>query len=421
MVLQPRDPWQAIVDHAEYSGSIKVNLDAEDLRLTKTWRIALILEGEQLVGVALARRNSRSGAFDVLVSLREIFTIESPLGVAELLDALPAGYAERWQGAVSWNGQLPPATGNHVLAALKELRPQLKKVLNSLRSLLEQDGPSPSAARLNMREQRDAVALGLEMAGLDSREALGPDATGDVPFLRGLQNAMAREDAQLRHDAERFANWMKIDSRIVDVWKFEDPVWSGRRVTVLYADKGPLETLTGTDLIYYREETRAFVLVQYKRMTPTGGGLFYRPDAQLDLEIERFEKLGLQDSPATAVGEVRLSPAPFYLKLVEPDITRPEGNHLAKGMYFPLDLFQLLRGSSQTLGPNGGVRIGWSNAQRYITNGQFVALVQESWIGTRGNASDVLEQIIHNSLAGGSGLVIVSDETERAKVGGRRP
>lgn len=421
MVLTPREMWNDIVPHAGSDRAIRLNLPAAEFKITKTRRLALVTQGSQLVGLALARKESRSGAFDSLVSLKELSQIDPPLDLAELLGVLPNGFAERWNGALSWNGILPPATGKRVLQAIEQLRPELADVLSALVAILQRVIEEPSTETVEKREQRDAVALGLEMAGIDSLLALGEgDPPEDVPFLRGLEGATAREDSILRHDAARFAGWMEIESAVVDVWRFEDPVWSARRVTVLYADKTPLETRTGTDLIYFREDTKAFILVQYKRMVDGADGLHYRPDSQLDLEIERFEALGLLDSPATSVAEVRLSAAPFYIKLVEPDITRPEGNHLAKGMYFPLELFQLLRTSPLTRGPRGGVLIGWHTAQRYITNTQFVALVQESWIGTRGAASDAIERIIHDSLSGGRSLVVVSDESDRDKAGGRR-
>ncbi|WP_137241784.1 hypothetical protein [Plantibacter flavus] len=419
--MELRDEWSAITGAATSSDTIKVNVSAEGARITKTWRVALLVQGDVLVGISLVRRVMRSGEFDLLIQIRQVAELAPPVAIDDLLIALPAGYADKWRTARNWNGILPPATGRRVGEGLESLRPGVAVKLRELIESLESGRDELSEAQVLVREQRDAVALGIELASIDSSDAIGrADPDDEVPFLRGLDGASAREDAHLRHDANLFASWMAAESEHVDVWRFQDPRASHRRVTILYADKGPLEILTGTDLIYYREETKAFVLVQYKRMRREGTSMYYRPDAQLEIEIERFEALGLQDSPAASVGEARLSSSPFYLKLVEPDIARPEGNRLSKGMYFPLELFNLVRASSAVIGPQGGVRIGYENAQRYITNGQFVDLVQESWIGTRGASSAALESLVHDALRGNRGLVVVADERDPGVVQ-RRP
>lgn len=80
--------------------------------------------------------------------------------------------------------------------------------------------------------------------------------------------------------------------------------------------------------------------------------------------------LDLRGAPAKSLDEFRLAPEPFYVKLVEPDMRRPEGNRLTPGMYFPLTLFELLMKEDSSLGPRDGVALGWDNARRYLSNGE---------------------------------------------------
>jgi hypothetical protein len=134
-----------------------------------------------------------------------------------------------------------------------------------------------------------------------------------------------------------------------------------------------------------------------------------------------MSNLSLVDSPPSSVRDVRLSSGPFYIKLVDPDIARPEGNRLSTGMYFPLELFEMVRQDENVKGKRGGVAIGWHNAMRYLTNGEFISLVGGSWIGTRGGASTELSDLIRATLANNRGLVVVVDESEHAKAPSRRP
>jgi hypothetical protein len=64
----------------------------------------------------------------------------------------------------------------------------------------------------------------------------------------------------------------------------------GVRLTVMLANRQPLEELTGTDLIYYNDNYESFVMVQYKAMETMGGESILRlPNSQLNKELERME------------------------------------------------------------------------------------------------------------------------------------
>ncbi|MBO0983886.1 hypothetical protein [Rathayibacter sp. SD072] len=422
MVVDVREPWERF-DGIVEGEIVRINVPGDFLRATRTWRIALLVQVDEIMGLALVRKQKRSGDFDILLEVSNLRAFDPPIEMSKVESRMTTGRRDNFSSARLWNGIVPPATWASLLAQIEVLRPGASQILDQLSAVLAtrnaDNRPSPALAR----EQRDAVALGLEIAGIDSRTALPSEADTDatVPFLANLGSSTTREDAILRADAQKFADWIELDSGQYDVWRFEDPR-SDQRVTVLYADKTELEKVTGTDLIYYREQTKAFVLVQYKRMSAERGvgKVGYRPDKQLNAEIARMEKLDLQDSPPKAVAEARLSAEPFYIKLVNPTVDKPDGNRLSKGMYFPLSLFLLVQAGDETKGKNGGTRITWDNADRYLTNGLFVALVQESWIGTRGSASHVLSEIIAETLSNNRGLVVVVDDSDYASAPRRR-
>ena len=173
-----------------------------------------------------------------------------------------------------------------------------------------------------IEEQRDAVALGLEIAGLNSRQ-LVPSAevqTEAAPFLKAVPaDATGTSEASIiRTDARIFADWIPNDAAIHDVITFRDPRDPRRQVTVLYADKERAERVLGTDLVYYRTERPGYVVVQYKRMRHHPRDLKakwrFRPDGQMEEEIRRMRSLAVPPVAADA-DQWRLISDPFFFKL----------------------------------------------------------------------------------------------------------
>lgn len=64
------------------------------------------------------------------------------------------------------------------------------------------------------------------------------------------------------------------------------------RLTILLANRLPLEEQTGTDLIYFNERFRSFLMVQCKVIKRENNETFFRlPDAQLTAEVDRMRAL----------------------------------------------------------------------------------------------------------------------------------
>lgn len=414
MIVELRESWDDVQGRASYSdGRVRVTLPFKPARVTKTWRVGVLVFGGVVCALALIRSPRWASDFDRLVELKHFSALSPSPTLDELYEEMGEHTGSKLLGALEWNGLVPPATARSLEQALERLAPGAQAVFSFLRAARPSTDVVDGAAIRNLREQRDACAIALEVAGLDPREHLDNLELDDTrPFLRSFTEASASEAAKIRHDAAVFEDWFPVPDDIVDVWRFQDAEDSTRRVTILYADKLPLEQVTGTDLIYYREETKAWVLVQYKRMTEESAesGLGYRPDAQLDEELKRMALITVPDSGPDSLADARLSPEAFYIKLVEPDIRRPEGNKLAKGLYFPLSLFELVRASPAVKGPRGGVRIGWRNAGRYLDNSEFITLLKGSWIGSRGQASEVIQAVISAALEHGRAAVLAIDE-----------
>lgn len=414
--------WQELWDLTEAANQDYFSHNLRNPPTTPVKRVALLCSKSHVVALGLAQTQYKSTRLDTKVSFSSVREFEMPLEINQLVAAVPKRSRLIADDAMASDSVLPPVAGKAVLDALRSLRPEAAHILQLLSSLQTSEPLATSSHRQQLlAEQRDALALGLEVAGLDSRAALKywELPGGDAPFMAGLSDPTTSEAALIRHDSTHLDDWTNIDGRIQDVIEFYDPDDPYRRVTAIYADKEPLEQQLGTDLVYYRHNNPGYVAVQYKRMKrePTESDptkAVYRPDSQLDEEIERMRRIQAQPG-SVEIEDWRLSTEPFYIKLCDGLMSRPQNNRLVMGMYFPLGLFEILLESPQVLGPKGGKAIGWHNAGRYLSNGEFVELLKHGWIGSAGATTAGIAAIVNASLARKRSVTVIIDETEPSK------
>lgn len=198
-----------------------------------------------------------------------------------------------------------------------------------------------------------------------------------------------------------------MDGKVKGSVQFVSP--SGGVLTVIHADKEPLEQLTGADLIYYNEGYRCFVFVQYKMLEDDG----YRPDAQLDLEIQRMQALLAASVPSSpsCCSDFRMHNNPFFLKLCPRIDFAPEDIGLSTGMYIPLEYWKLLDSSGQIFGKRGGKLVHFDNVGRYFSNTEFATLVGDAWIGTDPGQSGLIETLIRDTIQSGRAMIYAIKQT----------
>ena len=73
---------------------------------------------------------------------------------------------------------------------------------------------------------------------------------------------------------------------------------------------------------------------------------------------------------------------------------QPTSTELIKGLYLPLEYWDLLVASDETRGPRGGTVLSYDTVPRYIYNSLFTALVARAWIGSRGVTTRRLVDLI---------------------------
>lgn len=324
---------------------------------TATWRISLVRVEGRVVGGVVVRKWGRPGRGQDGLEIAAVEAIKDAVPwdlVARELPESRRGHLDRTDGEA-----IPPVTSSDLEAALERLSPGSMASLNQLFAAVKPVDRGTGVEAL-VREQRDAVALGLEIGGFDSRELLHEALYegASVPFLTGLKRTRTTEASVLRHEAATFDGWLATEADNFDVTTFQDPTNGARRMSIFYADKERLERQTGTDLIYYRHHRPGFILVQYKRMrkSPSGRAATYFPDEQLRKELARAKALP-RPSAAMHPNEWRITEDSFFIKLVADDLARPTANKLVRGMYLPGSLVELLLASSERNEiPKGGQR-----------------------------------------------------------------
>lgn len=405
-----------------YELMTRINADADRFPNQRKRRVALLVREADVVGLCLARYQSHSADVDHMIALDHLRRFDPPIRAQHLVSRLQNEFRGPVADAVRRGGSLTKQETADMAVVLSSDALHLA-LLEELRDLLRELPTTESKAALRRAEQRDAVAVALEAVGLDSRQSLPAserDEADPLPFLHGLETMRAREASLIRHDFQRIPGWLhqEVPSERLDCAVFSDPSNGKERITVVYADKEKLEEVTGTDLIYYRTHQPGYVMVQYKRMTPISDGseeYFYPSEGNLDEEIRRMRKI-MPRSPdwLHTPADYRLSPEPFYLKLVDSQVSRREAHKLASGMYFPLALFETMLESKDHRGLRGRQAISRRNAPKHLSNDLFVQLLKGGWIGTAGRDSDDMTGMIKHLLGQKRSVILAEDHRDPA-------
>jgi hypothetical protein len=179
----------------------------------------------------------------------------------------------------------------------------------------------------------------------------------------------------------------------------------------------PQENSTGADLVYVRRDPDAFVLVQYKLLDLLGDGrLVFRPDGRLDNQVARM--LTLENTPRGAVSAndintYRLGGGFSFVKFVSPVAARQKRpGELVPGFYFPSEYTRRLLIKPDT-GPKGGV-VYFVEDHRHISPETFARLVRDTWVGSTGDATTLLRELL-NLRDSNADLVLAVDEPIETK------
>jgi len=406
----------------EESFSFTDTVSSVDLK-PKTLEICFIsLDGQSFSYAALARRGQKVATLKFRLRFTDLVDLDH-LPISDIEADIGPRFKSHFASASGGlGGRVPPGTWNALVDCVKRLAPHAAADLVRLeKKRLEERRPFRTNSPERMAMEKDALGLSLAIFGTDRADVFqtwnSSEEESPAPFLAGLSSFTLLEDPIIFHDSQRFGDWSPLRKHVLGAVEFSK---DKQKLTVMNINRTPGERAFGADLLYYHHKYKSFVLVQYKRMKSEGDppAAVYRPtDMQYKEELERmnaFRRMHL-DGGATVPDEYRLNPEAFYFKLCPSTVFKPWEAGLLKGIYWPLDGWEVLVNSPSMRGKLGGVKVTYSNVGRYIGNDLFVKLVQDGWIGSRGQVSQAIEFVQNAVLSGRSVTVALSDSVERSR------
>jgi len=379
--------------------------------------VCFVVNAGKLTHIGLGRRGVRAGTGLSRLNIDKAEKLANPLSVRKLLNRLPKRNAVSVRKRFRSGGLLTDKGLTAVVEVIRQIAPHASTLLERFsQTRTERIRRLSERARDNLAQQKEALLTALSIAGIsrDPVQEWTPSDETPVSFLDGLPSVRLREDPMVVHDLQNLPGFEVIKTYPYGAAVFESEATS-ERLTVILANRLPLEEQTGTDLIYFNETYQSFVMVQYKAMEREdrrdgpAEAIYRLPNAQLKEEIDRMDAvLGTlkASAPNTDTGGFRLTENPFFLKLCPRLVFNPDDVGLVPGMYLPLDYWKLLENDPGIKGPKGGLRITYDNAKRHFDNTSFTTVVSKAWVGTTPSQSQVLQDVIRATLETGKAVAI---------------
>ena len=379
----------------------------------------IINEEGNITHIGLGKRGTRAGTDLRRLNIYEIFELEKEVSAISIADSTPTRFKSYLKSRTEVGGLIATKSFEEFLTIFlsraKETAPILNKYCKERRIRIEQLSRS---AKRTLAEQKEAILTAMNIAGINKDELQGWDfvETESSSFLDGIKDARIREDSMIIND---LTNMPGFD--LMRTSKFSSSVFKNNKtkLTVLLANRLPLEELIGTDLIYYNEDFKCFIMVQYKVMEKENDNFVFRlPNEQFAEELARMDSImeNLKTMSSTKnIHDFRINSMPFYIKICPRIEFQPDNVGLSSGMYIPLDYLKILQEDDSIKGIRGGRAITYDNVGRYLDNTAFKTIIEGGWIGTNHNQSQVLEQIIRAILENGRTAVLaIKKKIERS-------
>ena len=409
ILLVPEHRRELLLDEAEHGGSFyrttpRVSEPVPVFHHSRRAPLAVFasFEDGRITHIADGRKGQFAGTGLVRLNLEDLQALRSPVPFYEILSGIKTRFKQHVKTRFDQGGLLPPKSLGALVDRLIELDPSLASRLARFSArrteALEHLAPP---ARESLAFQKEALGLALRIAKLPNDDLLEwqPRDGEQRSFLDGLPGAQVREDAMLLADFSTFPGLQPIR----EVSHYGSKVFSSAQdpsiqLTVIMANRLPLEQQTGADLIYFHETYRSFVMVQYKAMDKRDDEFEFRwqPEDQFSNEIKRMEILleKLKKTPSgRAPDGYRFTENPFFLKFCPRTVFNPDDMGLFRGIYLPLDLWRRADAAGRFTGTRGGKVLTYENVGRRLNNTEFITLVAGSWVGTSIEQSAVLEEL----------------------------
>lgn len=317
--------------------------------------------------------------------------------------------------------KVAPKAAEALYTALLKCCPELETAINKIankvfpQSIVKNVSRSDDAA-----VEKDALGICLDIFGIDRTQVLNswqaPGRSLGTSFLTGLTDYTSYEDDVISHDLHNLPGWSAVSEAISGVVEFENG--DGDKLTVINANRKPLEKALGVDLIYFHRKYEAFTLVQYKMMhqkVDDIGAQYYNPNNSSHKdEYERMSSLFdliSQDKPSHDLIDYRLTSCHIFFKVCRKLKLKLDDTSIAAGAYIPLTQWNILLKDSSFNGPKGGIQIGFHTLnKRYIGTQTFVDLIQKGFLGTQRISSLKIGAFIQDAIKSGHSVMYAIED-----------
>lgn len=376
--------------------------------------LCLVVNEGKIIHITLGSRGRQNQAGSGLSALKldRSEPLKTPIPLDQLLENVPKKNKPYLGKRFAFGGLLTEKGFEAMADAIRKVAPQVSPLIDRYdQERQERIRKLSREVRQALAYQKEAVKTALSIAGIDRHplQEWSPTDNQPVSFLDGLPSAKLREDPMVVHDLMHLPGFEMLKTYPYGAAVFES---STAKLTVILANRQPLEEQTGTDLIYFNETFQSFVMVQYKAMDKKNSGparFYLSSDRKLPQEIARMDVLANQlatCTPNTSHQGFRLTDNPFFIKICSRIVFDPDDIGLIPGMYLPLAYWKLLETSPEILGERGGKQITYENVGRYMDNTEFITVVAKAWVGTTPSQSTILQEAIKQTLENGKAVAV---------------
>ena len=377
------------------------------------------------LGATLSPLHQKSTSLDYRAHIKLVRPVPRPVVLADFSAILRKHESENLGSAATDSfgiSQLGDDMGETMIGALGYLRPEMVELLEFLKTAVNADALDSSEPEDQAwREERDAMRTILRIGQFSTALAgvWRRPVDRNEPYLAGLVRDPT-ESSLMEHDTRFFDDWStgRHPQMRCDIQVFTD---GKRRLEIANVNATKVEGRLGTDLIYYHHGTHSFTLVQYKKLGPRKQPMYVGPNDRLHGQLDRLEAVSKRSLSPSAARDWRLSNDHCFIKLAHWTEEDSAGDGApASGMILPVPYVRLLLEDSATATSGAGRQLGYEQVERYLTNTQFIQLVQDGFIGSVGVDAQTLREIVDERVEQGNGVMVAAEDSPETPAERRR-
>ena len=280
----------------------------------------IINENNTITHYGIGKKGLSAGTDLQKLNISNIQKVERLISIQEILKLCNSRHKTYIQNQFKKGGLLTNKSSDNFLSVFIDLNPNSADYLKKyLTERLERIDKLSINKKEVLATQKEAILTAMSIADIDRNKISGWDFKEEeqiTSFLDGLKTVHLREDNMIINDLNNFPGFDAIRNTQFSSTVFKN---NNTKLTVLLANRMALEEVLGTDLIYYNENYKCFILVQYKVMEYEGENFIFRiQNKQFEEEVQRMYTIKnvIKDLEGKNTSDdFRINNDPFFLKL----------------------------------------------------------------------------------------------------------